>query len=274
MQRLVLYMDEKGTELYDVAYDFRRTAEANVLEECLEKFGGQKGSLLDIACGGGQFLVEMKSRGWRVAGIDSSHHMISLARARLGHDTPLRVAAMSDFAAPDKFDAATNWFDSFPYLLTNDEILRHFQCAAGALKDGGLYVLDFSLSRWAEPCWLGQDDGWKPEFKRGWESSRGDMVVYHDGCDGPPCDFARHLITEYMYFRVTARTSGKVDEYCYESHKRALHPQEFAALVTASGVFELEGWFAARRGAFDLSRTLEDAGGKARALVVLRKKLP
>jgi hypothetical protein len=70
-----------------------------------------------------------------------------------------------------------------------------------------------------------------------------------------------------MYFRTTNRDSGKVDEYCYTTLKRALHPQEFAALVSASGVFD-PVWFRD----FDFAQTLDVTDGKGRGLVLLMKK--
>lgn len=72
-----------------------------------------------------------------------------------------------------------------------------------------------------------------------------------------------------MYFRVTHKDSGKVEEYCYKAPKRSLHPQEFVALVTASDVFDVVEMFT---GDFNLGKKLDAANGKGRALVLLRKK--
>jgi hypothetical protein len=51
--------------------------------------------------------------------------------------------------------------------------------------------------------------------------------------------------------------------------KRALHPQEFTALVLASSAFKMAGLFS---GKFDLGQPLDDFNAKGRSLVVLRKK--
>jgi len=264
-----LYLDEIGVTLYDIAFDWRRNTESDFLEKCMDAYGsGAKGVVLDIACGTGKFLQEMSARGWKVAGVDYSAQMVNLARARLGGETQFVIADMSDFAVTGKFDVATSWLDSLTYLRTNKDIIRHFHCVAKALKDGGIYLLDFSFSRWAEPFWKAPAHDWKPDFSNGWSMSRGDITVYHDGCDGPPCDCFGHLATEYMYFCTTNSGSGEANEYCYTTLKRALHPQEFAAIVSASDVFDLVAWFRD----FDFAQTLDVTDGKGRGLVLLMKK--
>ena len=264
-----LYLDDTGVDLYDCAFSWRRDRELDFVEKCLDVHGdGRRGAVLDVACGGGRFLEEARARGWRVAGVDSSERMIDSAKARLHGDAQLIVASMADFAATDQFDVATCWLDSMPYLHTNDEIVDHLRCVAGALKDGGLYLVDLGLSRWAEPFWHESDPDWKPEFADGWSVCCGDTEVYHDGCDGPPCDPVWHLATEYMYFRATRPDSDESSDHCYTALKRALHPQEFAALVSASMAFEIVEWFT---GDFHIDRTLNAANAKGRALILLRR---
>jgi SAM-dependent methyltransferase len=266
-----LYGDDGGAELYDIAFDWRRHEEADFAEACLRRYGpgGEGNALLDVACGGGQFLQEMHSRGWRVAGVDLSSAMIARARRRLPNEVPLEVACMSEFTLAGPFDIVTCWCDSVRYLLTNEAIIRHLQRVGRALKPGGVYVVDVGFSSWAHPMWCGAQAAWRPDFSGGWSASRGIVEVYHDGDDGPPCEAWPHLCTEYMYFRVSDRATGAVAERTYLTRKRALHPQEFAALVSASAAFECAAWFA---GAMDLSQPFETTDGRGRALVVLRAR--
>ena len=270
MQKADLYRDEAGAELYDIAFDWRRNEEADFTEMCLQAFSKKTArSVLDVACGGGQFLLEMQQRGWRVAGIDISPHMITRAQARLTGDCALEVACMSRFTLTGVFDIATCWLDSLTYLLTNEDIIRHLRRVARVVRDGGLYLLDIGFGRWADPMWREPEADWQPDFSNGWSASRGVLEVYHDGCDGPPCDCVSHVSTEHMYFRATDLASGSVTEYFYKAPKRALHPQEFAALVSASDMFEVVSWFS---GSLKLSETLESNGGRGRGLVLLRRR--
>ena len=260
------YNDEVGAALYDTAFGWPRTAEADFAEACVRAQGDRgAGALLDLACGSGRFLQEMQARGWHATGVDLNPRMLDQARAVLGEAARLEAACMSRFAAPGPFDLATCWFDSLTYLLTNDGIVRHLRRVAHALAPAGLYLVDLGFSVWADPIWHDPLPQWQPEFAEGWTIVGGAAEVYHDGCDGPPCDALAHTYTEYLHFRRTDVATGAVGEHTYRACKRALHPQEFAALVAASGVLEIAGWFT---GDLDLRRAF--TSGRERGLVVLR----
>ena len=264
------YTDAVAARLYDVAFSWPRVREADFAEACLQSFGRRtEGTVLDLACGGGHFLLEMQQRGWRVAGVDISPQMLGLAHARLAKAPVLEAECMSCFQLTGPFDLVTCWSDSLTYLLSNDEIIRHLRAVAGVLSDKGVYLVDVGFGRWSDSMWCQPPEAWTPDFSHGWSVPSGETEVYHDGCDGPPCNGLSHLYTEYLHFRITDRASGLIREHTYTAWKRALHPQEFAALVSASAVFEVAAWFT---GDMDLSQTLESADGRGRGLALLRKR--
>ena len=176
---------------------------------------------------------------------------------------------MSAFTLSGPFELATCWLDSLGYLLTNEQIARHFRRVADVLAPGGLYLLDVGLSAWAGAFWAGAPDDWRPAFGDGWTMTRGDVEVYHDGCDGPPCEPFAHVYTEYLHFRRTDLASAATSERTYATRKRALHPQELAAMVEAAGGLEIVAWHTGR---MDLSERFDSTDGKGRAVVVLRRK--
>lgn len=264
----LFYDENAAVKHYDIAFGWERTVEADFLEGCVGRYGlGLGRSLLDVACGTGTFLMEMAKRGWRVAGVDASAEMLKLARERVPKAEALVQADMSAFTLEGRYDVATCWLDSITYLLRNEQFIEHFRCVAKALRPGGLYMVDLSFARWARPFWREKAPGWQPHFDEGWLTTRDGVNVYRDGCDGPPCDPVAHTYTEYMRFRVTE--AGTTREYVHKSPKRALHPQELAALISASGVFDLAAWFG---GKMSLYRPLEETGGNDRAYLVLRKR--
>jgi len=176
---------------------------------------------------------------------------------------------MSQFGLSGPFDLATCWYDSLPYLLTNDDIVRHLRLVASVLARGGIYLADMGFGRWADAMWSTGEAEWVPDFSNGWTARRGDLEVYHDGCDGPPCDRMAHVCTEYMFFRATDRSSGAVSEHTFAALKRALHPQEFVALTTAAGALDIAGWFG---GGLQLADTFDQCDARGRGVVVMRKR--
>ncbi|MGN7798628.1 class I SAM-dependent methyltransferase [Leifsonia sp. 22587] len=60
--------------------------------------------VLDVGCGSGPILADLRDRGAIVTGVDSSAGMLDQARARLGSDIDLRVA---DLAEPLPFEDDT-----------------------------------------------------------------------------------------------------------------------------------------------------------------------
>jgi ubiquinone/menaquinone biosynthesis C-methylase UbiE len=57
--------------------------------------------ILDVGCGSGPLVADLKERGASVAGLDASPAMIRLARERLGDDAELKVA---DLTQPLPYD--------------------------------------------------------------------------------------------------------------------------------------------------------------------------
>lgn len=60
--------------------------------------------ILDVGCGSGPILADLRDRGATVTGVDASAGMLEQARARLGAGADLRVA---DLAEPLPFDDDT-----------------------------------------------------------------------------------------------------------------------------------------------------------------------
>lgn len=65
------------------------------------------GSLLDVGCGTGEFLVFMKKRGWEATGIERSERAASIAR---GASCNVLVGDAAEVALPERhFDLVTFW---------------------------------------------------------------------------------------------------------------------------------------------------------------------
>ena len=97
--------------------------------------GLQKGRLLDIGCGVGDFLRVVKESGWEVAGIEPSEHAKSIALKRLGF-LPLDPSEANSFA-DGSFDVITMW-----HVLEHvDDLHAQLATLHRLLKPGGRLVI-------------------------------------------------------------------------------------------------------------------------------------
>lgn len=132
----------------------------------LEQHGAHSTSLVDVACGPGEFALAMAQRGLRVTGVDQSPEMLAMARRSAeGKGVPVTFLEqdMRRLELPAQVDAATCLYDSLNYLVTDDDFRQTLAAVAAALRPGGLFLFDMNTiqglaTRWGNRVWLIQDN--------------------------------------------------------------------------------------------------------------------
>ncbi len=137
------YRDWFGEE-YLALYPHRDEAEAVAgVELVLSILGMPQGKVLDLACGAGRHMVELKDRGLVVVGLDLSMPLLREARAR----DPELLLARGDMRslpfADSSFSLVVNFFTSFGYFAEPEEDRQVLAEIRRVLKPGGSYALDF-----------------------------------------------------------------------------------------------------------------------------------
>lgn len=106
----------------------------------------------DLACGKGRHSVKLNQLGYEVVGTDLAENSIAeankCANATLDffvHDmrTPFRIHA---------FDAVFNLFTSIGYFENEKDNLKVFETVNAALKNEGLFVIDFFNAKRVKSC--------------------------------------------------------------------------------------------------------------------------
>lgn len=131
-----------------------------------ELHGAHAASLVDVACGSGEFALAMAQRGFRVTGVDQSPEMLAMARRSAqekGYDVTFLEQDMRRLELAAPVDAATCVYDSLNYLITDADLRLTLTAIAAALRPGGLFLFDMNTiqglaTRWGNRVWLIQDN--------------------------------------------------------------------------------------------------------------------
>lgn len=118
---------------------------ADYFIKLLEKHNHKPGVTLDLACGTGTFLLELKKRGIDVFGADMSSDMLSQAQMKAcehGYQILLLCSRMQDLELPYKIDTCVCTLDSINHITSKKELIKAFGRISEFLADDGLFVFD------------------------------------------------------------------------------------------------------------------------------------
>ena len=220
---------------YDIAFDFKNVSEENqtLLNVYHKHTGREAKSFLDIAAGPASNAIEMAKPGIRSVALDYSAEMVAygIEKAK-AVNVPLAYLQgdMRKFELSESVDLAAIFMDSTSYLLTNDDVLSHFNSVARSLNRGGLYILEmshprdvFSVGKSASTDWTQKQNDIEVTVKWGAEGDVFDPISQTT------------IVTATLQFKTPFESGEIVDQ----SEQRCFTFNEFDALVKASGCFEI-----------------------------------
>ncbi len=116
---------------------------ANYVRSILRINDLESGDIIDISCGTGSLLKELKKLGYNLYGSDQSRDM--LVQAKLKCNNPgikFQVMDMRNLCLKKRFDAVVSLFDSLNYLTIEDDILKCLNSVEAILSNNGLFIFD------------------------------------------------------------------------------------------------------------------------------------
>jgi SAM-dependent methyltransferase len=250
--------------IYDISFDFRDVpGECDFLLRVAEKHLLRKvASAIELACGPGWHSREMARRGVNSTGLDLEPAMIVHARQCAKDESVSAgfvVGDMKSFSLEKPVDLAYVLIASFAHLLTNDDIIAHFNAVADSLSDGGIYI-----SSTAHPRDFYGDRS--SDLPTQWTNTRGDLIVTTEWRSAEDSfDPISEIDSVTIIFDVTS-PEGR-ERHQSKEHLRRMSYQTFKALVALSGRFELVEAY----GDFDLATPFTNDPPSGRFIPVLKK---
>lgn len=246
---------------YDIAFKRDVSREVDFIAAVYRQQTGKAlQSVLDIACGPGYHARTAARRGIRAIGLDLRPEMVAFARDQAlaeGVEVTWLAADMRHFQLESPVDMALSMFDGLDALLTNEEIIQHFQTIAANLQPAGLYLIDLTHPRdnavqdYGSFHYSGERDGVAVDIV--WATNQ------------PAYDIVSGVAQ--VEIEMTIKQNGSVQTISDTAQERLLLPQEIKLLAERAEVLTVVGWY----GDFDLNQPLDHSPASRRMITILQK---
>ena len=126
---------KRVTSIFDLVYKIIRKFTLQSKRKTVEQFSKkQSGTLLDIGCGTGDFLIKMKNYGWEINGVEINNSARAIAEKSIGKT----IFNQNEFFNSDKkYDAITLWH-SLEHL---HELKKYLQKISKSLNANGVVII-------------------------------------------------------------------------------------------------------------------------------------
>lgn len=130
--------------IYPIVYEHRNDDEAELVLDAFGDLIAGRVPVLDLACGGGRYMVSAGKRGMYTWGVDLSDFLLSEAAQRNELAGRLVRGDMRRLPFRDAiFGAVLNMFTSFGYFEVDMDNLLVLREVSRVLKGGGLLLMDY-----------------------------------------------------------------------------------------------------------------------------------
>jgi len=191
----------------------------NYVLKIFKRFRVSPRQVLDLACGTGIPTIILAERGYRVIGVDRSRAMLAVLLEKRGN-LPIEVvcADIRDFVLAQPVDAAISLYDSINYLLTEEDLVRCFECVQRALVNSGIFVFDMNTVFGLERHWGTRTitretpeliSIWQCRFEPKTRISRLHLVFWEKMPDGSPGEKYEEVHEERAYSQEEVRRALK-----------------------------------------------------------------
>lgn len=187
----------------------------------------QDGAVLALACGSGQLIVPIASRGLPATGLDMSQEMLTAARRRAvaaGARVEFVEADMRDFDLGQRFPLIFVARNSLLHLSEPDDFAALFAAVRRHLAPGGIFAFDIFNP---DLRLLSRPTGQRFAVMRVDSDSYGELLVE------ATIDYDRHSQVNRATWFIS--TAAQKDRWVAPIHLRSIFPQELVVLLAKNG---------------------------------------
>ena len=135
----MLYSDDLAY-VHIEGFGFHWEGAAPAVLQWLRDAGIFAGTVVDLGCGGGQWLARLTEAGYETVGVDVSSAMLRHARSR-APEAKLICSSFADVQLPP-CDAVTSLGEPLNYLPDAREVKRTLKHVYRALRPDGMFIFD------------------------------------------------------------------------------------------------------------------------------------
>ncbi|NOX38418.1 MAG: class I SAM-dependent methyltransferase [Calditrichaeota bacterium] len=120
---------------------------ANYIARIITRAGFTEVRLLDVGCGTGKFVQEMRKLGYQIDGCDASPEMLRVFQERIpdARGFCCRLPELPEVPA-QRYNVMTCLYDTLNYLTDQPTLLQALQCIYRKLDVPGLFIFDMVSS--------------------------------------------------------------------------------------------------------------------------------
>jgi 2-polyprenyl-3-methyl-5-hydroxy-6-metoxy-1,4-benzoquinol methylase len=216
---------------YDLLYsDKNYKKECGFLKKIFQHYGFKIKTILDLGCGTGAHALLLSRMGYKVAGIDRSSEMLSIAQEKadkLQLEVDFYKNSIQTANIGRKFDAVISMFAVMSYQIQNTDVALACEAARKHLKRGGCFIFD---------VWNGLAVMTEKPSQRIKEIRRGDYLMIRFA--EPKLHTLSHTVE--VHYRILTLKKDKLISVTVETHRmRFFYPQEIQYFLEVAGFSEI-----------------------------------
>lgn len=227
----------KFSDIYDLFYAHKTyIQEAEFVHTLLARFGGHTAQkILELGCGTGTHSFLLETYGHEILATDLSEDMIRKARVKAeakGSGVKFAAQDMIELDQPGRpYDAVVCLFDSFCYVIDNEDVEGVLTRVHEHLKPGGLFIFEF----WNAAAMISHLD---PIRVARLQHGEDEMIKLSEA----KLNYQRQLY-QVKYTLYDIKADGHCRIYTEQHTNRYYQVQEMAYFLTRAGLQPLK-WYA------------------------------